>query len=288
MMTKQISKLLLGALYILLFVCLAVLAYRMVAKHTRENFQVDTGTSSRSLYKISKSFDNDVSSLSTVLTDADDSLLMAGCYQFGPEKQPNEYLPQDCYVSTFGIYTNTFDDVRDTVLMTLQGIATNNLKTKISGDAYVVVSQSPYMRDSNGNVITTQYNISTYNFEPKVGPNLSETQLFMRVYLILPLYDRNLKRKATSTGVPSIFNSFRTNKDQCFVKCVNDNTNSYCGCLNTTKDPKQSLSYTSSCSSTPDLAGDTNKSKNVPANFFIMYRVNPLSTIVAASNIFDR
>ena len=239
------------------------------------------------MYKTSTSFDTDVFALATVLDDADDSLLMAGCYQFRTDKPPDDYLPQDCYVASIGIYTNTFSEVREKVLQTLQSLASTTPNKRLSDNAYVILSQSPYMRDSNGNVITPQYNISSYNFELKVGQNLAETPLFIRMYIILPMYDRNLVKKTTPTDVTTLLLGLRTNKDQCFVKCIGDNTKSYCGCLNTNINASQPNSYTSSCSSTPDLTGDTNKSVNIPANFFIMYRVNPLSPVVAASNIFD-
>lgn len=287
MVKRKATNWVMGAIYICLFVSLVAIAYTILAPRLRESFQVSSGTSSRSLYRTSKTFDNDVAALSTVLTDSDDALLMAGCYQFSTNQTPDKLIPQDCLFSFFELYTNTFDEVREKIITSLQSFITSTLKTKLSGDAYVLLSQSPYMRDSNGNVITTQYNISSYNFEPKVGPNLNDTPLYVRYYVILPQYDRNYNRKQTATAISSILNSYRTNKDQCFVKCVNDNTNSYCGCLNTTKN-SVSQSYTSSCSSTPDLTGDTNKSVNIPANFYIMYKVNPLSELVARSNIFDR
>lgn len=271
-----------------MFILLGALTFAMLVPKPREQFQVDMNISSRTLYRTSRNFDSEVGSLSTVLSDRDDAFTMAGCFQFKADKDPRDYLPQDCYINDFGMYTNSFDELRDRVMITLQNLSISTIKDKIAGEALVLVSQSPYMRDNNGNVIAVQYNISSYNFEPKVGSNLSETPLFFRVYIMLPSYDRNLVRKNAPSSIMPFLSTYRTNKDQCYVKCVNDTTGSYCGCLNTKKVNNLANSYSSSCSSTPDLSGDTNKSINIPANFAVMYKVNPLAQVVAEAGIFDR
>lgn len=282
--TKEtVTDVITSIIYILLFIILGIITFLVLMPRKRiEGFE---NVSSRSLYKTSNNFESDVSGLATILADANDSLITAGCYQFDGTKAIQTYMPKDCLWTSFGIYTSSFDEVRSKILSTLKTVAGRVDGKRIDSQIFVLISQAPYMRDDNGNVIAVQYNISSYGFNPKFGKNTSSMPLYIEVYIIISDYDKWYKKKSISTNVLAALSAYRTNKDQCFVKCVNDTTSSYCGCLNTTRN-RNKQSYTASCSSTPDLKGDTNTSINKPANFGVLYRINPTARLMAESSIF--
>lgn len=277
-------------LYVLLFIFLGTLIFILLVPKYKEEFQTmnSPGVSSRSLYRTSRNFDNDVSGLHSVLLDRDDLILVAGCYQFNnPSVDPSTYLPSDCYVESIGIYTNSFEEVRSKIGETLKSLAQRVNGKRLNSDAFVLLLQSPFLRDNVGNIIAVQFNISMMNFDFKRGPSstLADRPLFIRAYIILPMYNRELMLKPSSTDVMAQLAQYRTNKDQCFMKCVGE-SNSYCGCLITKKNPSDPRSYASACSSTPDFRGDTNRSKNIPVNFGILYRINKKARYMVESNIF--
>lgn len=275
-------------MYAVMLILLGALIFVLLYPRSREEFQQVSmqKVSSRSLYKTSDNFDVDVSGLATVLDDKDDPLLMAGCYQLNPKYDPRAALPKDVYIYSFGIYTNTFEEVRAKIMSSLSTIKTR-LNSPIEGDVYVLIQQSPYMRDNEGNVIAVQYNISSYKFEPKSGKNVADVPLFIRAYIILDSYSRSLSRLPAAVNINQHMIRFRTKKDQCFIKCVNDTTSSVCGCLNRIQNEQNPKSYTSSCSSTPNRTGAANTSVNVPVDFAVMYKVNRLSSAIAQSNVFS-
>lgn len=270
-----------------MFLLLGIITFLLLVPCRRETFQLlndNTPVTSRSLYRTSTNFDKDVSGLATVLADREDFLQMTACYQFDPAVDPRTYFPK-CYISSFGVYTNSFEEIRAKIISTLKTIAERASTKPLQGNIYILIQQSPYMRDDAGNVIAVQYNISSYDFNPKVGKDASGQPLYVRAYIILEKYTSDLRLSTSPSNVVMTLLPLKTNKDQCFLKCVNDNTSSYCGCLNLTPVSNASQSYTAACSSTPDRIGNTDTNVNVPADFAILYRINPFAKVMVENSI---
>jgi hypothetical protein len=286
-------------IYFIIFVLLGILTYMLLVPKSRESFET-----SRSLYPKSKDFDKDfVSSLST-LTDNDDMLLMQGCYQFDP-KNATRSIPNDCYTVRFQLYTTTFETVRAKIIeqfMIFKDKIKQNSSSsgdRIEGDVYALIEQSPYYRDNNNNVIAIQYNISSYLSEPvnvmktNTSANVFNQPIYIRVTLYFTRYGFNGLLRASNVpplDVKSYLRPFRTNKEQCYIACPKDVTDSYCGCLNrTTKtDPQDNQFYASSCVSTSlSTNGTANLNKAVNADFGILYIVNPKSSALHSYNLFN-
>lgn len=265
--------------YFVTLLLLGILLFILLVPMKRETF-----TSTRSLYRTSDRFEEDL--VINMMEDVEDPLHMQGCYQFDPTKDIVEtYLPE-CYVKMFTRYTTSFEEIRASIVSELQNIV-GKLGGKIKKDAYVLILQSPYLRDENGNVITAQFNISQYGFSPVHGGNPnSSTPLYFKVYIILPKYTKKLLPNQRDIILPVHLSRYRTKKDQCFIRCVGDNTGSYCGCMNVaTIDQKKQESYISTCSSTKEPSGNANVSMNVSADFAVLYKINSNSPLIARSNV---
>jgi hypothetical protein len=276
--------------FLLTFILLGVVAYVLLMPKNRETFESET---SRSLYKKSYDFENAMKLNSTVLADRDDMLHMAGCYQVSPTDTKRSMIPSDCLIINFNMYTNSFDDVRARIVDELMKVK-QRVGKSLEGPTFVLVEQSPFMRDSKGNVITVQYTISDYLDEAvnvmKKGSDgaVFDQPLYIRVTLYLTQYYTNYTKRSSPMDILTPLNPYKTRKDQCFVSCPNDSSNSFCGCLNKTIDPKDPKSYVAACSSTPlptnNKAPDTTKA--VPADFMILYKINPAASVLAKNALF--
>lgn len=285
---KTVSYILYG---VLLFVA-AVLVYILLIPRKRiERFQ-ETSKSSRSLYRTSKNFLSDLNTYFSTLSDNNDILLMQSCVQF--QQDSPAWFRNDCYFTANATYSASFDQIRTKIVSNLQDFVSKNNGKPIKGDVYVILFQSPYMRDEAGNVLSMQYNVSSYDYSPvnimKSGANVKDTTkpLMIGYFMFYVNYYMNMSERPPF-DIHSALSKFKVNKDQCFIGCQGDTTETYCGCVNTKAWSGDPNSYASSCSSTPlpNANGIVDATKNVVADFFVLYKINRLSTTITSAVKFE-
>lgn len=281
-------------LYGFLLLVVAVLLYILLVPRLRiEAFQ-NTSKSSRSLYRTSNNYLSDLDKYFSTLSDKDDLLIMQGCYQAEMNKDlvPNP----SCYFIMNSAFTSSFNDIRSKMITDLQNFISKNKGRPIKGDVYVLLSQAPYLRDDKGNVLSVQYNISGYDYNPvnvmKAGSNVKDVEkpVFIFYVMFFVNYTGSLEyTKQPSLDIVKKISKNQVNKEQCYIKCQGDTTDTYCGCLNFKAWKGAPKSYDSVCSSTPlpDGNGMVDSKKNVLSDFVILYKINRLSSVIANTVKFD-
>jgi hypothetical protein len=274
------------------FIIVATILFILLVPKKRESFQVQTPLmSSRQLYQISNNYPNDLLSRFTTLSDNDDMLIMAGCYQM----QWGNWTAriEDCLSFWTQLYTSSFEEVRVHIINELQKVKARNNNIPLDGPAYIMIGQAPYMVDSSGNVITMQYNTRSYGLNPvnvmREGATLDEFKkpLLVKLLFLFPAYFGNMSKRPRLSNIEAAMSPFLSKKDQCYISCTGDVSNSYCGCINMTQDPSQPQSYTAKCSSTPlPVNGVVDTTKNERADFLVMYSINPRASVLIQSGIF--
>jgi hypothetical protein len=291
---SNVSYCLHSILYVFIFVVVATILFILLVPKKRESFQLQTPLmSSRQLYQVSDNYEADLLSRFTTMSDNDDMLIMAGCYQL-PLKGSNAPRLEDCFMFGLEMYTASFEDVRVRIVEELQKIkSTRNRNIPLVDPAYVIIGQAPYMRDESGNIITMQYNVRSYGLNPvnvmRTGATVDEFKkpLLFKVFVILAAYYGNMSRRPTPIDVKTPLLPFRSKKDQCYISCIGDVTNSYCGCVNTTQRSSDPKTYSSKCSSTPlPVNGVVDTTKNEEFDFAIMYAINPRSSVLLKAGVF--
>lgn len=283
--------------YVIIFIILAVFVFvLLVPKTTRETFQLGPRQiSSRELYKTSKNFDADFKTMYSTLSDSDDMLVMSGCYQYTAPGNTWDPVFPGCLVKMEKIYTASFNDVRSKIIAMLQDMKNQNKGQNFDGPAYVWIEQAPFMRDDKGNVITMQFNVRSYNSTPinlmRTGSSVDDMKkpLFFRIIVILTSYYQNMMKRLEPYDLRMALLPYKSKKDQCFISCIGDPGDSYCGCLNRDLDPADNKSYASKCSATPiSMDGSpVDTTKNVEANFAILYNLNTKSSDIVQANVFN-
>jgi hypothetical protein len=161
--------------------------------------------------------------------------------------------------------------------------------------AYVLIEQAPFMRDDQGNVVTMQYSTRIYLFEPvnvmRTGASTADFNkpLFFRITIFLTNYYQNMSKRPSPLDIRMSLSPYRSKKDQCYISCIKDNTNSFCGCLNRDPVAGDNQSYASKCSSTPlpINGGQVDMSKNIEADFAILYAINTRASMLVSMNLFE-
>lgn len=277
----------------LLFVLLGTLIFILLIPKTslKDHFQLQNQTS-RSLYQSSNKFESDMKTLFTTLNDNDDMLLMAGCYQLPPNNR--SMFPKDCLQTSATLYTASFDEVRSKIMSMLLELKARNKGTNLADPVYVLIEQAPYMRDDKGNVLSMQYNVRSYMFEPvnimRTGASAEDLKrpLFVRITIFLTKYYNNMSPRLTPQDIRMTLFPYRSKKDQCYIGCIGDTSGSFCGCLNRDVVNGDNKSYASKCSSTPIPVngGTVDMTKNVEADFAILYTLNTRASSIVSLNIF--
>jgi len=275
---NRISCIVCGCIIIGL-ITLFTIAFVVTRKWEQENFSGGEH-STRSLYMKSDNvdtFDSDVQVMSTTLKDRMEPLLMKRCYQLPPRKK----LKMNCYNYEKIVQTNRFDMVVSKIKDDIK-MFRRKIRRRIKGSVYVLVTQAPYMRDANGKEMVVQYHIGSYLQSPvNVMKNEEQNTFDQQLMFYYRLYFTNYSDKAfprlTPFDVLKYLKKYESSKSQCYVSCANDSMDSYCGCMNL------KLPYKASCVATP-LTGSQDKAE--PADFTILYEVNPNSTLFANDDLF--
>jgi hypothetical protein len=294
---NKVNSIVKTVVYIALASILAIFVYILLIprRYTSEHFQeAHTSNSSRSLYKSSQNYETDLNMFRPTLSDGDDMLIMKGCYQLPPNVR--NMFPSACAKTTFSIYTSSFEEIRAKIISTLleAKAKNNNQKLTDAHPIYVLVEQSPFMRDDKGNVLSMQYNVSSYGFHPvnlmRSGASVADNSrpLFYRITIYYTAYTQVVGNvAATPYNFDSSLARYRSKKDQCFISCQGDTTDTYCGCINRDVDKNDNKSYASKCSSTPlPVNGVVDTTKNVEADFVILFTLNTKAPIIISNNIF--
>lgn len=284
-------------MYAFTFLVLALIMYVLLVPKYRETFQMPPSQqSSRTLYQKSTNFDQDIKTMFSTLSDNGDMLIMSGCYQGLPTLDGTTRMTPDCLERSVRMYTASFNDVRVRIISELQDMKSKNKNQKFDDPAYVIISQAPYMRDEKGNVIAMQFTTSEYNYEPinftKVGASANDANrpLYFFIHIILTKHYQNYeKRSGTPFDLKLSMFPYLSKSAQCFISCIGDTTDSFCGCLNRDVVLNDNKSYASKCSSVPNAAWGPKPDikKNVEADFSVMYALNTKSDDLIRANVFN-
>lgn len=269
------------------------------------------GDSTQSLYYKARSltdFDNTVSQNFNGLIDYTSSmLLMKRCYNFPIYLlEDNESLFEGfpIYTKGIGIYTNDFKEVQRKILDNLIEFADRQPTGLIKGDVYILLTQQPYYRNVDGTEISldsTTINERHNYYNPKYTgkPVIDQHPIYYSFVMIFSAYNSDGSYAGCTDKFYSImnyWNNFSSNENQCFIRCVNDDTK-FCGCATGTepgatqrnKDAAASIGttpYDSMCLG-PSLSSD-DKRKITPSNYYILYLINQNYNIdYPMSRIFD-
>lgn len=293
--TSSVSKCYNIVVYFLAFILVGTLIYIMLVPKSNklDMFQVSNGlTTSRTLYQRSNNYEQDLKTLYSTLGDNDDMLMMASCYQLPPNSR--SMIPADCLREEFTLYTASFEDVRSRIIGKLNDLKSQNKGQLLEAPAFVLIEQSPYMRDEAGNVITMQYNVRSYNLSPvnlmKRGASSGDLgkPLFFRITIFLTKYFNNFSMRPSALDLKMALLPYKSKKDQCYISCIGDVTKSYCGCLNREQDTADTSSYAAKCSATPlPVNGQINVNQNVPADFAILYSINTKASVLLQTKVFN-
>lgn len=285
-------------MYMFTFIILALIIYVMLMPKYRETFQMDPGmrASSRTLYQTSKNFDQDMKTMFSTLSDNQDILIMSGCYQTLPTLFRGSRITPDCLERNIRMYTANFNDVRTRIISELQDMKNKNKGQKFDDPAYVLISQSPFMRDDKGNVIAMQFNTSEYNYQPinytRTGASTKDARpLYFFIQIILTKYTNNYdkRRNNQSFDLKLFLFPLLSKSAQCYISCIGDTTNSFCGCMNRDAVAGDNQSYASKCSSIPNAAWGAKPdiTKNVESDFAVLYILNTKSDELIRADVFN-
>jgi hypothetical protein len=264
-------------------IVLFVATYINIRNPHTEHFSIN-GYSTRSLYSQSENFDKDVQNFKTVLADRDQPLLMKRCYQVSGA-EILFVLFVDCYMMFGQVTTSRFDDVVMQIKEKLKEFRTE-IGQSIKGQVYVLLSQTTYMRDEKNNVIVAQYNVGSYLHSPvnvmnnDDGKQLYEKKLMYVFVIFFTDYKTPNIPRESPFELTKLLKPLESQKSQCFIACMNDSTNSYCGCLNYGGEDE----FQSRCAATPRKGDQT---EAVPSDFWVLYEINKESSTLMNDRFFN-
>ena len=269
---------------IILFMIIIALASLLIYLNYRKNkktepFENIVIPSSYSLYKQNDSmnFDKQTKIYKDTMSDNKSLMHVYGCgINIGTVPNALNILVQSSakglFVIPFDINTDNFSDVNARVYNTLQKFYDENGRSTIQGQVYVVISQAPFYRDENDNLIALQYNANSYLNLPvnvmKPGVTTASTRIQFYCYMIFTAYNNKGKpikdEKIRKIAVLNIKKNFRHNESLCFISCPL-HSDLPCGCSS------QDVPYQSNCL---ESERPTKMSAGEKYSYAILYRIN--------------
>lgn len=269
-------------IFILLLLILVLFYLIYNKKRFYENFS-DT-PSSLSLYKANNSstFDKKMKDYMNTLSDINDLLLVYGCginvgtAPYGLDKYINSAIKNSKIYRTplMSVSSNDFKEVNSKIHHTILEFH-DMTGAPIKGQIYVVISQAPFYRNDNNELVSIQYNAGEYLNNPTnlmtYKTSISNPIIQYHICLLFTAYNENreyiedqtIRRKV----VENIKKKFRYKESSCFLSCPN-NKNLPCGCASQNK---QDTNYDSICLETRN---DANMSAGEKYTYAVLYKVN--------------
>jgi len=311
MMKLTTIKAIIASVLLLIIVIISIVPQKRLELFEMDLTASQNAPSSQTVYQSSPdmaTFDSTISQIYSSLYDYQMSMMvMKRCYGIPIAKIEdifnNTLLWSNLCVDKIGIYTNDFNDVENKIFQALLTFATNQPTNLIKGDVYVLLTQQPYYRNTDGTPIsldsTTINSRNNYNppkYTNKSVADVDAQPIYYEVYVIYASYKNDRSYDPCTDHFKPITDSFDANfyskENQCFMTCIGNSTK-LCGCgtsaSNTASQQSQvaaitanTAAYDSMClgpqllnsSSFNTLSFDKSKPKILPTSYYILYIIN--------------